>query len=130
MDIQDLATDESAELNGKWVPFGADAKLRVARAGNSNYLRTLARLLDEAGLDLTKNDPDTEARADAILVTALATDVLLGWENLLLKGKVMEYSMENAKTLLGVREFRRRVEALASDFNNFRLKTEAAQGNG
>ena len=130
MDIQDLATDESAELNGKWVPFGPTAKLCVARAGNQNYLRTLGRLLDEAGIDLSKNDPDTEARADGVLVTALATAVLVGWEGLSFKGVPMEYSVANAKTLLGVREFRRRVEAIASDFNTFRLKAEAAQGNG
>lgn len=129
MDIFDLATDETAEVEGRWLPFG-DGSVRVARAGNEKYLRTVAALMDEAAIDLSKADPDTESRANEILVQATAKAILKDWKGLSFQKAPIEYSLENAVKLLKVREFRRRIEAMAADFNNFRLQAEEAQGNG
>jgi hypothetical protein len=55
--------------------------------------------------------------------------VLLGWRKLKFKGAELPYNVENAKKLLGVKDFRSLVARLASDFEAYRVRQEEELGN-
>lgn len=123
------ATDSDAEQNGKWFPLGKKGRVKVARTGNDRYNSEFKRLVDEKQLDLNEGGPAAEALAQDIMVAVQAKTILVGWEGLGFQGKTVEYSVDMAKTMLGVKDFRRKINALADSFENFRVKEEAEQGN-
>lgn len=124
----ELATDESKENNGTWFPFGADSKLLIARNGNQAYAKKLTELAEQNRVLLDAKGKAADDLSEKIMVEVVASTILLGWEGLAYKGKDLEYSVDNAKLLLGVREFRRQVVALSQEFSAYKLKEEVAQG--
>jgi hypothetical protein len=122
------ATDESKEENGSWFDLGSGARVLVARAGNRNYGKALTRYVDEARLVLDKGDEAADKKSDEIMVAVIAETILKGWENISYKGKQFAYSIENAKTLLSHKEFRKQIASFADDFEAYKLKLEEEQG--
>lgn len=130
MDIfSSFATDETLETAGKWRPLSKTAKILVARSGNPKYVALLRKKMEEAQLDLSSG-PEADQLAESILIDVMAETILLNWEGLTYQGKEAPYSREMAKTFLKVKDFRRKVSAMADDFEAFRVKQEAEQGNG
>lgn len=121
-----FATDETAEVNGTWLPFNG-AKLLVARAGNRKYAKALTKKVETFQKELDAQDDAADKRSDEIMAEVFAESILLGWEGIGFKGAPMDYSKDNAKTLLLVKDFRRAVAALSDDMNNYRVKVEAEQ---
>lgn len=121
-----FATNENSEINGSEVSFGG-AQLLLARAGNAKYGKLLSQLVEkhQAELDL-KNDA-ADALSDKIMIEVIATTILLGWSDVSYKGKKLDYSVANAKMLLGHKDFRREVIRLSDNIGNFRAKLEEAQ---
>ena len=67
-----------------------------------------------------KNDA-SEAKAEEIIIDTAARALLLGWRgDLLWNGEPLEYSVENAKTMLAVKDFRRWVFERAEDIDRFK----------
>ncbi|VTU32279.1 hypothetical protein H4CHR_02980 [Variovorax sp. PBS-H4] len=132
MDIfETFATDPKLELEGALLPLDSKgAKVLVARAGNDNYIRLLRKKLEAANLDLASTSKEDEAAAEALFIEVQAQTILLGWEGLKFKGDTLPYSVENARILLSVKDFRRKIEALSQNFDNFKAKAEKALGNG
>lgn len=129
MDIFDkFATDESLENNGAWFPIGDGTRLLIARSGNRKYGKVLSKLVERNEVALKADDEAADTLNDQIMVEALATGVLLGWENVTYQKKSLSYSVENAKTLLKHREFRRTVIQFSEDVDAFRVKKETEQG--
>lgn len=124
-----FATDEQAEVSGRWFPIGKGAKVKVARTGNDRYNAEFRRLVEERQLDLNDGGAGAEQAAADILLQVQAKTILVGWEGIAFQGKQVEYSVEMAKTLLGVKDFRKRVLTMADSFENFRVKSEEQQGN-
>jgi hypothetical protein len=120
------AVNEDKEQNGTWMEVG-DAKLLVARAGNKAYIKMLGKDVERNQKALDRKDDAADALSDKIMVDVLATTILLGWENVSFKGKPIEYSKDNAKMLLGFKEFRREVMKLADDFASFKAEQEAEE---
>jgi len=128
MDVfKQFATDDAKENSGVWCDIGDGARLLVARAGNRAYARMLAR-------DVEKNQRALEAKTDAaaelntqIMVDVMARTVLLNWEGIQFKGQALPYSVDNAKMLLGVKDFRQLVNNLAGDFEAYRAAQETEQ---
>ena len=58
-----------------------------------------------------------------------AKTILKGWEGIQFKGKSLDYSMDNAKKVLSLRDFRALVARLAQDAEAYRAKLEEEQGN-
>lgn len=123
-----FATDEKLEAEGKWFPLSKTAKIRVARSGNQAYVQALRAKMKEAQLDLSSGD-EADQLAEEILTDVMAETLLLGWEGLSYQGKPVSYSKEMARTLLKVKDFRKKVVALSENFEAFRLQAEEAQGN-
>jgi hypothetical protein len=129
MDIfTSFATDETLENNGKWRPLSKTAKILVARSGNDKYVELLRAKMQEAQLDLSSGSEADEI-AQGILIDVMAESILLGWEGLTYQGKEAPYSREMAKTFLKVKDFRKKVSAMAEDFEAFRVQEDKAQGN-
>lgn len=123
------ATDEAAENEGVWVPHGS-AKFLIARAGNRKYVKKLSALVEKNQKLLDAKDDAADKLSDQLMIEVMAESILLGWENVGYKGETLPYSLENAKMLLGVKDFRREVSKMADDINNFKVKqTEEQQGN-
>lgn len=122
------ATDENLENNGTWFPLSGDARLLVARSGNRKYGKALTKHveLNRASLDLGGDTAD--ALSDSIMVDVLAESILLGWENVAFKGADMPYSVENAKTLLAIKDFRKQVVQFADNVEGYKYKQESEQG--
>lgn len=125
-----FATDEKLEVEGKWFPMGAKAKVLVARTGNPRYLKALRQLMKDAQVDHDDTSDENEALVTDLVVTAMAQTILVGWQGLQYQGKDLPYSVENAKLLLSVKAFRKRVAEIADRHESFLLRSEAAQGNG
>jgi hypothetical protein len=123
------ATDEEAEVKGRWFPIGKNARVKVARVGNDNYNAEFRKLVEDKQLDLSEGGPAAEQLASDILLTVQAKTVLVDWEGLGFQGKPVPYSVDSAKSLLAVKDFRKRILAIAESFDNFRVKQETQQGN-
>lgn len=125
MDIfSTYAVDEEKELNGTWKEVG-DAKFLVARAGNKNYVKMLGKLVETNQQALDRKDDTSDTLSDKIMIEVMANTILLGWVNVSYKGQPLTYSEENAKLVLGEKEFRRLVMKLSDDFNSFKAAQEA-----
>ena len=98
--------------------------LHIAQAGNVEQLRKVRHLLKSRGDASTEVEIDQELQE---LCEALAGTVLVGWEPFEMDGETIEYSDENAASLLyhdpQCREF---VAQTASDIEEFRLKDRQA----
>lgn len=130
MDIfSTYATDEIAEVEGRWQNLSKTAKVLVARTGNARYNAEFRKALQKHELDLGTGNEEADKLAEEILIDVMARTVLLGWEGLSFQGAEVPYSVEMAKTLLRVKDFRKRIAAVADSIDNFRIQVEEAQGN-
>lgn len=123
------ATDEDAENNGRWFPLGKGGHVKVARTGNENYSKLFKKLVEAKEADLNEGGPAADALANEILLQVESQTVLVDWKGIGFQGKQVEYSPEMAKTMLGVKDFRRKINALAGSFENYRIREEQQAGN-
>lgn len=126
--IATFATDEKLETEGKWFPLSKTASVLVARAGNDKYSSLLRAKAQEAQIDMTAGE-EAEKLAEELLLSVTAETVLLGWKGITADGKEVPYSKGQALTYLRVKDFRRKIEGFANNFESFRKKAEAEQGN-
>lgn len=130
MDLfEQYATDEVAEVEGRWFPLDKTTKVLVARTNNASYRKVLRRLMDDAQVDLSDTSDENEKLVDGLVLETMAETILLGWKNVSLKKEVLEYSKTNAMRVLALKGFRARISGIADKLESFRVKDEAAQGN-
>lgn len=130
MDIfANFATDETREIEGTWFNLSKTARVKVARAGNPKYIKALRKKLDENRLDLDSKDDESNELAEKLISDVMAETILLDWEGLEFRGKPMTYSSFNARLLLQIKDFRKKIGALSESFEAFKVKEEAEQGN-
>ena len=128
MDVFDsYATNDNLENDGTWVEVG-DAKFLIARSGNKKYVRKLTKAVDRHKKLLDRKDDAADKLSDEIMIGVVAETILLGWEGVSFKGAAMAYSVDNAKTLLGIRDFRRQIMELADDFDAYKAVLEKDSG--
>jgi hypothetical protein len=131
----EYATDEALENNGTIFPLGKGASLLVARAGNRRYSRAISAAVDLKRVELDAGPNATDAALDAaaavsdeIFVDVMAETILLGWDKLAFKGEVLPYSVDNAKKMLRVKDFRKLVASLSERVDAFKVKAEVEAG--
>lgn len=121
-----FAVDEKAEQEGRWVEYGGGVSFLVARAGNSKYNRLLSSQYKRNKVALEAKGEAAEALSDSLMVEVMSKTILLGWKGeIKLKGEALEYSVDNAKKLLAVKDFRRYITTLSEDFESFKAEQEA-----
>lgn len=130
MDIfETYATDETAEVEGRWFPLDKKTKVLVARTGNANYTRVIRQRMKDAQIDVEDQSDDNEKLVTDLIVETMAETILLGWKGLSMKGEDLAYSRANAMKALSVKGFRNRISGIADKLDSFRVKEEEAQGN-
>lgn len=127
--FNEYATKEHLENDGTWVELG-DAKFLIARTGNKRYVRKLSKAVDRHKKLLDRKDDAADKLSDQIMVDVIAETILLGWQGVSFKGETMPYSLENAKTLLAIKDFRRQIVELADDFDAYKAVEEKETGEG
>ena len=120
MDLQTtFATDKRKEQEGVWKSIG-DARVKVARANNPKYRAALTKYVKQfvpAGIQPKPDDPNIEKAT----VYAMAEAILLDWENIAIKGQLLDATFENAvRILTDYPDFREVVSQIAVDVDNFR----------
>lgn len=138
MDIyKSFATDAALEQSGVWSRIGDGAELLIARAGNKRYAKLLTKQVTQNQRALDAGNEASTDLSESLMIDVMAETILLGWRrtdekqvvvnNLLFKGAPMEYSVANAKVLLGVKDFRKLVNQLSDDFNAYRVAAEETE---
>lgn len=126
-----FATDENLENDGTVFPVGKDATLLVARGGNRRYARAVTKAVESRRAELDGDDDAAAGVSDEIMIDVMANTILLGWTNLTFKGEpVGDYSVEKAKKLLSIKDFRKHVAGLSDTMAAYKVKAEVATGNG
>ncbi len=123
-----FATDEQREIEGAWfdVP-GGDVRILVARSTNPVYTKAVVKAYEKYAK--APKNASTEKQQEADYIKVMAKHLLLGWENVVYKGKKMPHSEENAQTLLKMKDFRLFVQQCSDDFNAFKAANEEEVGN-
>lgn len=121
MDLNAFEVDTDLSQEGVWCDI-ADARLKVARYGNKKFQDALKiamtpykRLVEQGRLN--------DDIAEKILIEAIANHVLLGWENLSVNGKHLDYTVDNAIWILSqpeYKDFRELVISMAQEADLFR----------
>jgi len=118
------------DTEGLWVDFEEGVRFRIARAGNSNFLRVSDRLEAPHRKDMQRGRLSTEKQLE-IQCRAMAEAILLDWEGVNTAEGPLEYSKDNAyKVLRYTPEVRDFVFEVATDHENFRSEDIAETGNG
>ena len=69
-----------------------------------------------------------EAKSDEIMIDVMANTILLGWENVGWDGQPVDYSVDAAKKMLALKDFRQLINGFSRQMEAFKAKQEKAQG--
>jgi hypothetical protein len=118
MDLQAFATDKRKEENGVWKKLSGSSKALVARANNPKYRAAVVKYQKEfCGPASDFFSPEYEKA----IIYAMAEAILLGWENISIKGDIIEYSVKNAiKVLIDYPDFREVISSISLEADNYR----------
>ena len=124
--FEKFATDEIKEESGVKVSLGKGVSLTIARSDNSKFLKLLQEEADRVAETVVGlNDKEAEAVDKQAMLFVLAKTILLGWEGVAYKGKMIKYSIDNAVMLLGHKDFSKLVMKHAGDIELYRAKLES-----
>lgn len=125
MDIfNTFATNADLEEAGVEVKIGPEAYITVARAGNRKYSKLLGTLFEENKQLLETGTIEADDYSDTLMIEVIAETILLGWRGLEYQGKKMKYSVDNAKLMLGHRDFRQLVNDHSRKIEHFKSGVE------
>jgi hypothetical protein len=128
--FKQFASDEKMEIEGRWVDHDTETSFLVARSGNKHFNRLFTKLYQKNKVVLESKGDAAEAKSDEIMIETFAKTILLGWKGKVeFDGKDLSYSVENAKKLLALKDFRRVIASYADDFDSFKVVQEVEQGN-
>ena len=119
--FNEFATDTAAEEKGVWCPYAEGVEFLIARSTNKHYQRALTKAYEKNKRVLDGKGDASENMSEEIMIGVTARTILLGWKGVVWKGEELEYSLENARMLLAVRDFRRWVMARAEDVDSYKV---------
>lgn len=127
-----FATNTQHEEQGREFTkeFGPGVAFLIARAGNRTYNRMIQAQWEAHKHTLDAKDTleernAAEACGERIMVEVMAKSVVLGWwGDVQYQGEPLPYTPDNAVKLLQLPEFRKLVDKLSNDFQNYRLVRE------
>lgn len=129
-------TDPQKENEGSWIEIGDGARLLIARAGNENYKAYYRKISAPHKTKFRRsfdilNDPELNNLADEMMIDAMANTILLGWEGIKDQNNAdIPFSIQNARKLLEIKDFRFYVYDLAGDIENFKaVEQEESEKN-
>lgn len=84
---------------GVWVDLGDDARVRLSRLGNAHYDQVLRKRVEPYLVAIREEVLDDKV-ADQIFLEVVAEAIILDWDNIQEKKKIVPYSFKNAVRLL------------------------------
>lgn len=122
----EFATDKSAEQDGVWEPYAGDIEFLIAREGNPAYNRMITALVRKHKRLLDSKTEAADAKSEELMIETLAKTILLGWRGTFLwKGKPMgDYTVEKAKEMLAVKDFKAWVTSVAADQARYKVQED------
>lgn len=123
--FNEFATNAEAEEHGVWQDFAPGVKFLVARSTNKHYSRALTKAFEKNRTVLSRTTDAAEAMSEDIMIGVIARTILLDWQGVVYQGKALDYSFENARTLLAHKDFRRWIMGKAEDLDSFKAVQEA-----
>lgn len=125
MDFNQFATDEKAEIEGRWFPIG-DSQVLIARTGNPKY-RDLVRKKLRSYVTSLKMGMLDENVQESVMVEIIARTILLDWKGFTKGGEPYAYTVAAAQEMLGkFKDFREFVVTNADDMQNYKAESAAA----
>jgi hypothetical protein len=126
MKLESLKTDPAKE-RGTWVRLDPTCRVKVVYTNSPEYqfhqkqaMKPFRKIL-QTTRDF--DDAMSQEAQDKLTVDLLVDYVLIDWEGVEYGGKSLEFSKENARTVLTeVPAFRQMVEDAAATLSNFRAK--------
>lgn len=131
--FDNFATDEKLEVVGVWhnLDVAGTSRIKVARMDNPRYQQAMQNLYAQKAKELQAESDGARAEPGSVtrqvMAQGLAESILLDWEGISYKGKVLKYSKENAVMVLAHKDFLELVLRLANDITNFQLQLEEDQ---
>lgn len=119
----EFATDEKLEAEGTYMSYKGQEFL-IARSGNRDYGKLLSKLVNKNQRILDGKDKAADDKSDEIMIEVIAKTILRGWKGAIIVekgGKPVEYSVENAKKALKLKDFRAEVMKMAEDREAYRV---------
>ena len=123
--FDEFAANPTTEEEGAWEEYAEGIRFRIARATNKNYTRALTKAYEKNRRILDGKGDASETMSEEIMVGVMARTLLLDWEGVVFKKEPLPYSLENARMMLGMKDFRRWVMDKANDFDRFKVAQEA-----
>jgi hypothetical protein len=124
----EFATDEKKEVDGIDITLAPGVGFRVARVGNDRYTARMVEEMDKHAEELAKKTPASVELDKELTLQVRAETILMDFWGMSYQGEPCPYSVENAKKLLRVKDFRTRVLTEATKFENYRVAQEAQRG--
>lgn len=131
--FDNFATNEKLEVTGVWhdLDITGESRIRVARMDNPKYQAEMSKLFAEFAKELEAEPSEKRSEPGSItrkiMAKGMAAAILLDWENLSYKGKVLKYSQENAEVVLAHKDFIELILRLSNDITNFQQELEEEQ---
>lgn len=116
----EFSTDLAAEQNGVWEDYAEGVSFLIARANNKKYSRMITKAFEKHRRLMEAKNDASEAKAEELIIDVMANTILLGWKGVVFKGATLEYSVENARTMLALKDFRRWVAEKSEDIDRFK----------
>ncbi len=129
--FSEFGTDTKAEEDGVWEEYADGVAFLIARSNNKTYSRLITKAFEKNKRLLQAKNDAAEAKSEDIIVDVSARALLLGWRgDFNWQGKpIGEYSVEKARMLLAVKDFRRWVFDRAEDMERYKtVKQEEDAG--
>ena len=119
------ATDAVKEQTGATIELGGGASMLIARVGNPAYRKSLLAESEKLQVSLDSLPAEEADKLDEeIMIRVMAETILLGFKGFAYKGKLIEYSKENARKVLSHKDFRIRVMMEAQKLENYRVANQ------
>jgi hypothetical protein len=129
---QSYGTDLKKEVEGNWFPLTMieGCEVKVARAGNPNYMKLMRKLYKRFTKQLRRGKDVPQEAEEKINMELLVNTILLDWKGMPgEKGKDVPFSIEMAKLLLGdpeLKELKDEIVSYSEDFEAYKAEEEEA----
>lgn len=121
--IEKIKTDSQKEIEGVWVDFALDIKLKIARARNPKYTELVRNLTEPIRVKM-RDDTIEMDELNEILLQVRAKTILLDWQNIEDKdGATISYSPEKVEEFFRdpeLRDFYKFIIAVSENADQYR----------
>jgi hypothetical protein len=129
-DVSNLVTDETKEVAGVWKDLSSNAKVKIARWGNTEFTRALRRKFKANRVIMEADDDISEKVSTDLMIEVMADTILKDVQGLGFQGKLIEkYTPEIGRKLLQIKDFRDKIKGIAEDTDAYLAGKEEALVN-